>query len=300
MKASEFVTEKKKKKQKIKAAAWGPSPSGGYGYATGYSGVGGPVGEARTDEKWQDWVMGAGIGAAALGIGSAAYDTYKANQPKKEPTPIIQQQQDKIKKAPTATAAPVAKGIPKRTVTNSPLEPKLVKAAARAGIVGIELAQFLAQTAHESHDFKGMVEYGNSRYFKQYEPVYKKDKKTKKFILDPKTNKPKNFNPTAERLGNIYPGDGELFKGRGFFNLTGRYNYALVGNAIGVPLEQYPELAEEPDVAIKIAIWFWQNRVAPKVANFHDTAAATKPINPGLKHLERRIQKFEEFKKAMV
>ena len=100
MRASEFITEKKKNKRRVKAAAWGPGPFGGYGYAAGYSGDGGAVGESRTDEKWQDWVMGAGIGAAALGGGGAAWDAYQAKQAAKEPTPVVQQQQQgEIKKS---------------------------------------------------------------------------------------------------------------------------------------------------------------------------------------------------------
>ena len=45
MRASEFITEKKKRKKKLRGAAYGPGSFGGYGYATGYSGDGGGVGE---------------------------------------------------------------------------------------------------------------------------------------------------------------------------------------------------------------------------------------------------------------
>ena len=302
MRASEFVTEKKKRKKKVKAAAWGPGPFGGYGYATGYSGdgggAGGAVGEARTDEKWQDWVMGAGIGAAALGGGGAALDAYKAHQAEKEPTPIVQQQKQDAKKP--AAKAPIAKpkDVPSENVTGSPHEAMLTKIAAAAGIKGTELAQFLAQTAHESHDFKTMGEYGDADYFKKYEPKFVKDKKTKKLILDPKTKKPKNFNPKAASLGNDMPGDGVKYKGRGYIQLTGKYNYEKAGKALGLDLVKNPQLVEKPEVAAKVAVWFWQNRVQPKVDNFNDTKASTKPINPGLKHLEQRKEKFKDFKLA--
>lgn len=46
MRAHEFVTEKKRKSKKPRWAAYGPGPYGGYGYAVGYSGEGGNVGEA--------------------------------------------------------------------------------------------------------------------------------------------------------------------------------------------------------------------------------------------------------------
>ncbi len=51
MRAYEFVTEKKRKKRKPRWAAYGPGPFGGYGYATGYSGDGGAVGENFADGK---------------------------------------------------------------------------------------------------------------------------------------------------------------------------------------------------------------------------------------------------------
>ena len=51
MRAHEFVTERKRKKRKVRWAAYGPGPYGGYGYATGYSGDGGAVGENFADGK---------------------------------------------------------------------------------------------------------------------------------------------------------------------------------------------------------------------------------------------------------
>ena len=51
MRAHEFVTERKRKKRKVRWAAYGPGPYGGYGYATGYSGDGGSVGENFADGK---------------------------------------------------------------------------------------------------------------------------------------------------------------------------------------------------------------------------------------------------------
>ena len=52
-------------------------------------------------------------------------------------------------------------------------------------------------------------------------------------------------------------------------------------------------------MAAKVAVWYWQNRVQPKVDNFGNTAQATKPINSGLKGLEQRKEKFSNFKTAM-
>lgn len=257
------------------------------------------MGNESLEEKWQDWVVGAGLGAMAMGGGSAAYDAYKARQGQEEPTAVVAKaDKSNFKKGiEKLTISPNA--VPKKSVTGSPHEAALTKAAVAAGIKGTELAQFLGQTAHESGNFAHLKELGDDSYFKKYEPKFAKDKKTKKWILDPKTKTPKNFNPKAVELGNTQMGDGARYKGRGYIQLTGRYNYKKAGEALGLPLEQKPELVEKPDVAAKVAVWFWQNRVAPKVDNYDDTKAATKPINKGLKGLEDRKEKFQNFKVVM-
>ncbi len=286
-----FVSEKKKRKRKPRWAAYGPGPYGGYGYAVGYSGDGSGIGgDAAGGEGWKDWVAGAGLGAMALGGGGAAYDAYKSSQAEKEPTPIVAKADNKKGDFKKGVEKIAKDAIPKHLVTGSPHEKFLTKAAIEAGITGIELAQFLAQTAHESHNFKSMVEYGGSLDFKKYEPKFVKDKKTKKIT---------QVNPKAKTLGNTKVGDGARYKGRGYIQLTGRYNYKRAGEALGLPLEDKPELVEKPEVAAKVAIWFWKNRVQPKVDNFGDTQASTKPINPGLKGLPDRKEKFGDFKTAM-
>lgn len=185
-----------------------------------------------------------------------------------------------------------------KTLTGTVHEAALTRAAIEAGITDlIELAAFLAQTAHESHNFKAMVEYGDKSYFKQYEPKFLKDKKTGKIIIDPKTKKYKNFNEKAEDLGNDTRGDGVRYKGRGYIQITGKDNYRRVGKRIGVDLVKNPELAETPEIAAKIAIMYWKLRTQPEVNDFNDVRAVTKTINPGLKGLQDRKELFQDFKK---
>jgi len=153
----------------------------------------------------------------------------------------------------------------------------LEKTAKAAGLTGQEFVQFMAQCAHESLNFTRMIEIGSPQYFmKKYD---------KKFA--PKT---------AKILGNKLPGDGELFKGRGFIQLTGRDNYMRAGKALGLDLVNNPDLAAEPNNAAKIAVWYWQNRVAPKVDSFHDTKAVTKKINPAGKGMKDRKEKVKQMK----
>jgi putative chitinase len=58
----------------------------------------------------------------------------------------------------------------------------------------------------------------------------------------------------AKRLGNTQPGDGILFPGRGYPQLTGRANYVKAGEALGVDLVGHPERALEPEIAAEIMI----------------------------------------------
>lgn len=56
----------------------------------------------------------------------------------------------------------------------------------------------------------------------------------------------------ARELGNIYPGDGALFMGRGYVQLTGRTNYERAARKTGYPLVGNPDLAMRPDLAAQI------------------------------------------------
>ena len=205
------------------------------------------------EEGWKDWVAGAALGAAALSPQTA--DAKSA--PQQKPA-ITQQVQGDANYATKLILKPEAK--------------ILIQTARAAGLRGKELAQFVAQCAHETANFSSLKELGGRLDFKKYDPKYNPRK--------------------AKILGNKQVGDGAKYHGRGYIQLTGRDNYKRAGQALGLPLEAQPELVEQPDIAAKVAVWFWQNQVAPKVSNFNDTAQVTKPINSGLKGLADRHNKF--------
>ena len=219
----------------------------------------------QLEEDWKSALGGAALaGAMALGGGAAnAKMTAPAAQ------------------APTATTAQATAPASVRpaalTQQAGPVE-QLKAFAMASGIKGVELAQFLAQCAHESANFASMEERGSPAYF------------TKKYEQHKKT---------ARILGNKVKGDGERFKGRGYIQLTGRDNYTRAGAALGLPLAQQPELAARPDVAAKVAVWYWQNRVAPKIKDFSNTGDVTKKINPASKGLQSRQDQFKTYQVAM-
>ncbi len=61
----------------------------------------------------------------------------------------------------------------------------------------------------------------------------------------------------AKELGNIHPGDGKKFKGRGW-QITGRNNYQRIGDVLGIDLVGNPELMNNPDVANASLVVFFE------------------------------------------
>ena len=88
-------------------------------------------------------------------------------------------------------------------------------------------------------------------------------------------------------LGNTERGDGWRFHGRGYIQLTGRYNYTRDGRELGLDLVKNPDLAADRTVAADIAIHYWQSRVVPRGHQL-DISAATRDINGGYNHLGER------------
>lgn len=222
--------------------------------------------------------------AAGLGMGGAHLATKAPSNtsPVEKPAATMQAEPSQplavtvSKEVPKDEPKVDEKPIPSTVNAADPEIEKIVFSAAwRSGLRGNELAQFMAQTAHETLGFQRMVEQGDNEYFKKYDPKYNPQK--------------------AKILGNVKPGDGARYKGRGFIQITGRYNYKQAGKALGLPLEQKPELAEKPEVAVKIAIWYWKNRVQNAVDDYSDTIGVTSRINPSMSGLGDRDLNFQKY-----
>jgi len=85
------------------------------------------------------------------------------------------------------------------------------------------------------------------------------------------------------KLGNTTPGDGPLFKGRGYIQLTGRDNYQRIGGQIGVNLIATPPSANDPSIAGLILAQFLKNAES-KIRNAvaaNDLSLARKLVNGG-------------------
>lgn len=79
----------------------------------------------------------------------------------------------------------------------------------------------------------------------------------------------KGANPArAKRMGNLLPGDGPRYRGRGFVQLTWANNYAKASEVVGKDLVLIPDLAMRPDIAARIMVsgmaegWFTGKKLA--------------------------------------
>jgi len=97
----------------------------------------------------------------------------------------------------------------------------------------------------------------------------------------------------AARLGNTQSGDGARYKGRGAIQLTGRANYAHASAALGLPLEELPELAALPENAFRIAAWFWTTHGLNLFADKGELEKCTRVINGGLNGLLERHKYYD-------
>lgn len=121
------------------------------------------------------------------------------------------------------------------------------------------IAHFLAQIAHESAGFRTTEEYASGAAYEG-----RKD------------------------LGNVKPGDGRRFKGRGLIQLTGRANYQAYGERLGVDLVRSPERAAEPALSLRIACEYWRAKGLNGLADRDDVVGITKRINGGTNGLADR------------
>jgi len=101
-------------------------------------------------------------------------------------------------------------------------------------------------------------------------------------------------------LGNVFPGDGFRFRGRGLIQITGRYNYEMVREALGVDVILYPERLEEKPLAARASAWWWQANGCNELVDAGDFVALTRRINGGTNGLSDRQARFARAQIALV
>jgi predicted chitinase len=245
---------------------------------------------------------------------TAAPAPAPAPQPEPAPAPVAQP-------APEPQPAPVAQPAPAQPAGPAPAvlltaetfkqfapnaRPEFVQALSdkgnevltRFGINANKLrfCHFMAQLAHESGGFRSTVENLN----------YRAEQMTKVFGIPASeaqrlVGKPAEFAERiyglgtprrAQILGNTQPGDGYRYRGRGFIQLTGRYNYTDIGKRVGLDLEGNPDLAADPVNALISAAGYWDRGKLNEFADQNNISAVTKRINTALLGLDDRKGNF--------
>lgn len=116
-------------------------------------------------------------------------------------------------------------------------------------------AHFFAQIDHESAGLKRLKEIGNDAYFAKYEG--------------------------RKNLGNTVKGDGLKYKGRGFIQITGRYNYTVLSKYTGIDYVNNPQWLEREADAMISALWFWNRSNLNKYADADKIDSVSDLINKG-------------------
>lgn len=93
----------------------------------------------------------------------------------------------------------------------------------------------------------------------------------------------------GKRLGNTQPGDGYKYRGRGFIQLTGRYNYDKYGREIGVDLVNNPDLALQADIAARVFAAYFNISGAALAAKHADWRKVRYLVNGGYNGWEKFI-----------
>jgi putative chitinase len=162
------------------------------------------------------------------------------------------------------------------------------------------IAAFVSQCGHESRDFTALEENLNysekalnsvfGRYFgpgKRNAADYARNpEKIANYVyMD-------EFRSKAGALGNVQPGDGFKFRGRGLKQLTGRQNYARFAADYDMTAEEAAAWLETKEGALASALWFWDTNNLNPIADTGDVVALTKRINGGDIGLADRQQRY--------
>lgn len=134
----------------------------------------------------------------------------------------------------------------------------------------LRIAHFMAQVTHECAGFRTTEEFASGAAYEG-----------------------------REDLGNIEPGDGRRYKGRGLIQLTGRYNYRKYGDVLNLPLEENPELAAEAVTSLVVACEYWKMNRINFAADRDDLIKVTKLVNGGRNGLEDRRKYLQKSKTAL-
>jgi putative chitinase len=162
------------------------------------------------------------------------------------------------------------------------------------------MAGFLAQAAHESGQLRQVREnlnYSAEGLLRTFGKYFTPE------LAAQYARKPEKIGSRvyANRMGNgpEITGEGFKYRGRGFFQITGKENYTVCGASLGLDLLANPELLERTKPALASALWFWNTRNLNRYADANDIRGMTKAINGGYNGLDERTHYYLVAKKVL-
>lgn len=160
-------------------------------------------------------------------------------------------------------------------------------------------SMFLAQCAHESTAFTRLTEnmkYSADRLLVVF-PRYFTPTEAARMAYDERAIAERVY---GGRLGNAIEGlgDGFKFRAHGIIGITGRANHRACGQALGIDLEEKPELLTEPKYAVLAAAWYWSTHGCNELADADDFEAITRKVNGGVNGQEDRVHWLAKIRAA--
>ncbi len=149
-------------------------------------------------------------------------------------------------------------------------------------------AHFLAQIGHESASLSRLEEnlnYSANRLAEVWPSRFTRESALR-FARKPERIANRVY---ASRMGNgsEASGDGWRYRGRSPIQITGRDNYARMGELTGLPLLATPELALAPEAGACIAAHWWQANGLNALADSGDILSVSRRVNLGTSRTRR-------------
>lgn len=170
----------------------------------------------------------------------------------------------------------------------------------------VRMAAFLAQIGHESAGLTVVVE--NLNYSAQglaatwpnrYRGKNGKPNDLAIFLARKPAAIANNVYANRNGNGNEASGDGWRYRGRGYLQVTGRYNYLMVGTALQVDLISDPAKLELPNWAAASAALYWYRNSLNELADAGNFEKITKVINGGLNGQPDRIGRWNKAQEVL-
>jgi putative chitinase len=156
------------------------------------------------------------------------------------------------------------------------------------------VAAFLAQTAHESGNYKALKEnlnYQAASLCKVWPRLFPTMEIANQYAHKPEMIANRAY---GNRMGNgdEASGDGWRHCGRGLIQLTGKANYTAFAESIETPVDDLVEFLQTFEGAVQSACWFWETNNLNQWADKGDMLTLTKRINGGTLGLDDRIKHY--------